>query len=593
MRQWIRNSLQRKLTVLMLISTLIPLLFLGLFSFNTSSQVMEQNINQSGMDTLSQMEGNLQFQMRDIENISLFLIGLRDIQQFAAGSGENNELRTRVLGMLTNLVSSKTYISDITIYSNRFDSSLSTATLYKSDLHRLVDIDRVTEKMWTSLYSVEDYAGEHHVVSFIRPLRSINTYKPLGWILISLDEQVISRHWKEVQLGGGQGEVVLVDGQGLVLSSTNREWLSKPLDSLYPGLKQELDQSAPQKGMRTYGEGEGKKTILYTRDSLAGWTLAGVFPYELYRTQSRYILQLTELAVGLSVLINALLILFIVRRITNPLRLLTRLLSKVNPDEPMPVYQTRSKDEIGQLAQSYSMLGTHIEQLKKKLIRHEARKKEADLRALQAQINPHFLYNTLSSVHWMALMADEKKIADMVGGLSDFLRFSLNKGNEFCEVHQEISHIKNYVTVQSIRFPDKFNVEYVIQPELQDKYMLKLLLQPLVENAMIHGILKKEGTGNITVCIERKGNRMNLMVLDDGIGMTEERLEFVRQSLQPGESGESPTEVYGLRNVNERLLLHYGPDSQLHIESRLHAGTRISFSIPILTEAQHENHDRG
>lgn len=592
MRRWIGNSLRRKLSVLMLASTLIPLLFLGIFAFYTSSRVTEQNLNQAGMDTLSQMEGYLQFQLRDVENVSLFLIGQQDVQRFAAGTDDDVELRTRVLGMLVSLVSSKEYIADITVYSNRFDLPVSTATFYRSDLHEQLALEDVTAKRWTRLYTVEDYAGEHRLVSFIRPLRSINDYEPLGWISISLDERTISRNWGEAQLGGGQGEVVLFDGEGNLLSSTDKNRLSESIDALYPGLRQHLDRAKPAKGVSAYGDGRDKKTVLYSRQALGGWTLAGVFPYELYRSQSEYIVRLTVLAVALSVLINALLILFTARRITNPLRLLTRLLTKIDPDEPLPVVPIRSNDEIGQLARSYGLLGTHIEQLKKKLVRNEARKKEADMRALQAQINPHFLYNTLSSVHWIALMADEKKIADMVGALSDFLRFSLNKGNEFCEVRDEISHIKNYVMVQSIRFPDKFDVDYVVHPAAQTKRMVKLLLQPLVENAMIHGVQKKEGKGNIAVSVELRGNRLFFLVLDDGVGMTEERLAFVRNSLRPDGGGETLTEVYGLRNVNERLLLHYGPDAMLHIDSKPQAGTRVSFSTPVL-EGSHEDHDRG
>ncbi|MNJ50135.1 putative sensor-like histidine kinase [compost metagenome] len=120
--------------------------------------------------------------------------------------------------------------------------------------------------------------------------------------------------------------------------------------------------------------------------------------------------------------------------------------------------------------------------------------------------------------------------------------------------------------------------------------MLKLLLQPLVENALIHGIQKKEGTGTITVYLEQKGSHMSFLVLDDGIGMTEEQLHTVRSNLQVRDGEMISSASYGLRNVNERLILHYGPESQLEIESRLHAGTRVSFSIPILEE-HNENHD--
>jgi two-component system sensor histidine kinase YesM len=282
---------------------------------------------------------------------------------------------------------------------------------------------------------------------------------------------------------------------------------------------------------------------------------------------------------------------FVIRKVTTPLGSLTRLLTKINPDEPLPHYPVYTSDEIGRLAGSYNLLSTHIEALKKQLIHNETRKKEADMRALQAQINPHFLYNTLSSIHWIALLNEENRIAEMVGALSDFLRFSLNKGKEYCKVSQELAHIRNYVQVQSIRFPDEFTVDYVVDARLSDSFMLKLLLQPLVENAMIHGIQMKEEPGVISIYVELKGNSMYVKVMDDGIGMTEERLREVTESLYPAEETIANDASYGLRNVHERLQLHYGLDSGIKIEIRLNEGTCVSFSIPVL-EDNHENLDR-
>jgi two-component system sensor histidine kinase YesM len=574
----------------MLVTSLIPLLFLGGFAFSISSKITEEKTEQAGIDTLRQMDGNLRFIIKDVESMSIFLMGQRDIQQYLSGPEDDVSARTRILGFMANLRSSKEYISNITIYpANSFDP-MSTVNLYESDLGNLINIREVTGKMWTGLYSVLDFSGRSNVISFIRPLRSVDNYRTLGWMSISLDEKVISRYWSEPKLGDGQGQVALVNDEGVILSATDKSWLSRPFDSLLPGVSSMMKPDLY--GSLNVGEGQSKKTILYFREPLVGWKLVGIIPFDLYKAQNRYIIQLTVAAVALSVIATSGLILFLIYRVTNPLRALTRLLSKINPEEPLPHYTVGSSDEIGKLAESYNRLGLHIEKLKRQVIRNETQKKEADMRALQAQINPHFLYNTLSSIHWIALMNDEKRIADMVGALSDFLRFSLNKGKEFCPVHQELAHIRNYVQVQSIRYPDKFDVDIVVDPELQDKYMLKLLLQPLVENAMIHGIQKKEGKGMITVYVERKANRMSFLVLDDGVGMPEEQLQAVRRSLRPpSEEQLGPEASYGLRNVHERLQLHYGPDSGLVIESREHEGTRISFSIPVL-EVQHENHDR-
>jgi len=595
MRRWLGLSLGRKLSFIMLITTLIPLVFLGGFAYRISSGITEEKAEQSGIDTLRQMDANLRFMLQDVENLSITLIGQSDIQQYVNRPDADFASQTRILGLMANLVSSKDYISNVTIYPANANPVLSTAAIYSSDLEEQVMIREVGTKLWTELYTVEKYNGKSKVLSFIRPLRSVNNYQTMGWLVISLDERAISRYWSQPKLGDGQGNVALINDKGHVVSATDDQWLGRPFESLYPGISPGLKSGAY--GTITYGEGKHeKKSMLYYKEPLVGWTLVGVIPFELYSAQNRYILQLTAIAVLISIFATVGIIFFVVHRVTNPLRALTRLLSKVNPEEPLPLYATNSSDEIGKLAESYNMLGSHIEKLKMQVIRNEARKKEADMRALQAQINPHFLYNTLSSIHWIALLTEEKRIADMVGALSDFLRFSLNKGKEFCPVHQELAHIRNYAQVQSIRFPDKFDVDIVVDPELQDQYMLKLLLQPLVENAMIHGVQKKDGKGHITVYVERKEEHMFFLVLDDGIGMTEEQLAAIYQSLQepPDQQDFSDVASYGLRNVNERLRLHYGPDAGLVIESKLHSGTRISFTIPMLEGGgSHENLDRG
>ncbi|SFL25959.1 two-component system, sensor histidine kinase YesM [Paenibacillus sp. 1_12] len=587
--RWMGNSLGRKLTFIMLVTTLIPLMLLGGFAYVISSKITEEKTEQAGIDTLRQMDGNLRFIIKDVENMSIFLIGQSNVQQYINSVDDDVGSQTRIRSFMTNLISSKEYISNVEIIPANSNPPLSTTNLYQSDLDSLVNVREVTGKMWTTLYQVQNYAGNQRVISFIRPLRSIDDYRNLGWLTISLDEKVISRYWSEPKLGDGQGTVALLNEQGIVLSATDKSWLSQSLNELMPGVLSGLKPISF--GVLNHGEGRAKKTILYFREPLVGWVLVGVIPFDLYSAQNRYILQLTGVAVALSIVATTGLILFLIQRITNPLRVLTRLIAKVNPEEPLPLYSVASSDEIGKLAESYNMLGKHIEKLKKQVIRNEAHKKEADMRALQAQINPHFLYNTLSSIHWIALMNDEKRIADMVGALSDFLRFSLNKGKEFCPVHQELAHIKNYAQVQSIRYPDKFDMDIVVDPELRDRYMLKLLLQPLVENAMLHGIQKKEGKGMISVYVEQKANRMSFLVLDDGVGMTEEQLELIQNNLNPPDGELYPDVSYGLRNVNERLQLHYGMDAGLVIESRLHVGTRISFSIPVL-EGLHENHDR-
>lgn len=604
MRGWMTSSLQRKLSVVVAGSMIVPMLALGLFAFLISSRISEEKTKLTGSDMLKQMDANVRFMLEDIETISIFLIGERDLQAYLSQTEDEESERIALVGRMTNLAASKPYIANIAIYPGQFQAGLSTAYWYESGLPKEAEQAFAGGvKVWSGVYEVHDYAGPRQVITLFRPIRSVHDFRHLGWLAISLDERELSRNWKAPELGQAAGQVELIGKDGTILSASDSGRLGQPLEAYRPGLLQLItsraagpEEVAYRSGSVIYGEGEGKSTVLYRRQPLTGWILTGSVPYDQYRAENRYMLTLTAAVVGLSVALSVLLIWFIVRRITLPLRVLTRHLSRIDPERPLPRFPADTDDEIGRLGRSYNMLGAHIERLKREVIQGEVRKKEADLRALQAQINPHFLYNTLSSVHWIALMSGERRIAEMVEGLSDFLRISLNQGREYCPVEQELAHIHNYVRVQSIRYPDKFIVDYMVDEDLQNKWMLKLLLQPLVENAMIHGIQKREGLGTITILLQHEGHSMKVMVLDDGIGMAPERLQEVRDALAAPLSKQARSsgigDSYGLGNVNERLLLHYGKAALLQVESREGEGTQVSFSIPLMEEAPHEHTDR-
>lgn len=328
------------------------------------------------------------------------------------------------------------------------------------------------------------------------------------------------------------------------------------------------------------------------------WKLVGIIPSQEYRSQNQYFLKLTAVAVTVAVVFVIVLVLFLIQKITNPLSVLAKFLKNSSPEEPLPALPVKTVDEVGQLIISYNRLSSRIVKLTDEVKLSESLKKEADMHALQVQINPHFLYNTLSSIHWLALMNQDVKIAEMVGSLSDFLRFSLNNGQEYCTIQQEIMHVRHYVNIQKIRYPDKFEFDVRVEESLYNQTMLKLLLQPLVENSMLHGILSRDGLGTITIYGERVPGGIRFTVEDDGIGMSPDRLRWLQEQLtehpQQQEREKAGRGSYGLRNVHKRLLLHYGRDAGLEIESTEGAGTRVLFTIPdTMDDTGHEGINKG
>ncbi|MFE4712499.1 sensor histidine kinase [Paenibacillus sp. NPDC056722] len=583
---WFKRSLKRKLSLLLLVAIVFPLLGAGVVTYRIASNLTEKIEKQSGMNTLRQLSDKLDFIINDIETMSVFIIGQRNIQSYLGSDREDISLYSQSVAFLLNLASSKPYISNITITSGNGYPALSNTTILHSGLHNLLENSadyNPTQKWWTPLYenqTTDD--GIKRVFSLVRPIRSTDKFQLLGEMSISVDvdeiqEMLGDAAWNET------GRLWLINQDNRIMSSQTGEGLNRPLAQLLPGLG---DLRGTDGVLKLDQGGESNTLLYYTLPSL-NWKLVGVIPTTMYTAQNEYVLTLTAVAIGVAAVLAGGLVLYFTAWVTRPLTKLARKLKSLSPGDPVKQFEVRSTDEIGMVLHSYNKLGQRIERLKSQLQLEEAKKKEVDIQALQAQIHPHFLYNTLSSIHWIALMNKDTQVAEMVGALGDFLRFSLNDGKEFCSVGQEVSHAQNYVHIMSKRFQDKFDCTFLIDPEIQGRTMLKLLLQPLIENSIMHGLKKKQGKGTIFVHAEPRGEGMSFVVEDTGVGMDEEKLIQLRSMLLVGETNEqsrsgSLNSGYGLSSVHRRLKLHYGNGAGLHIESTPGGGTRISFTIPVL-----------
>lgn len=589
MQQWLGKSLKHKLSLLIIIATLVPLLFLGIFSFNIAKSLTEEKAKITGMNTLRQLEAYLDTMVKDVENISLFLIGHTGVQAYLKTEQSNYVQQTTVINFLTNLAFSKDYIANIIVEPLGSKDAISHKSLVRSEFRNITetvpDYYEHHPKWWSFVHRQWTFEGVRKVITLARPIRSTDKYKPIGNLQINLDQGVIANQFRQAVLEK-TGFVLLLDENNRIIAGPPDMETNLTLADYYPAIGEFEGLS----GNIDYGEGSSKKTILYKKMSSVNWKLVGIIPSQEYRSQNQYFIKLTAVAVTVAILLAIVLVLFLIQKITNPLSVLTKFLKNSSPEEPLPALPVKTVDEVGQLIISYNRLSSRIVKLTDEVKLNESLKKEADMHALQVQINPHFLYNTLSSIHWLALMNQDVKIAEMVGSLSDFLRFSLNNGQEYCTIQQEIMHVRHYVNIQTIRYPEKFEFKDHVEEDLYQHTMLKLLLQPLVENSMLHGILSRDGIGTITIRGHREPEGIRFVVEDDGIGMTAERLKWLQEQLVENplqyEKGQAPRGSYGLRNVHKRLLLHYGKDAGLRVESTEGAGTRVMFTIPDLPEIQ-------
>lgn len=234
--------------------------------------------------------------------------------------------------------------------------------------------------------------------------------------------------------------------------------------------------------------------------------------------------------------------------------------------------------EAKQLSESLNTMIDKINELLEQVKKEQIRIRKAEFELLQAQINPHFLYNTLDTIIWLAESDEQKQVVHMVESLSDFFRTSLNQGKDIISIKEEIQHVRSYLEIQQMRYQDILEYEINVPEEFYQNTIPKITVQPLVENALYHGIKNKRGKGKITVRGYREGSFFILEVQDNGIGMQPERLEQVRNALVHKQFVES--KVYGLYNVNERIRLNCGEEYGLRISSTYQEGTTVKIFLP-------------
>lgn len=266
----------------------------------------------------------------------------------------------------------------------------------------------------------------------------------------------------------------------------------------------------------------------------------------------------------------------VTKSITQPIRELCGATRQVAKGDFTPA-EIESGDEIQVLTNSFNDMAEKIQYLIENIKKEQVNLRDTELKLLQAQINPHFLYNTLDAIIWMAEGGQDREVVTMVSALSEFFRTTLSEGKDYITIQEEEAHIRSYLSIQEFRYADILEYDIQIDPSLYEEYILKLILQPLVENALYHGIKNKRGKGKITVRGYSEGEEILLEVQDNGIGMDERELETLQRKLR-GE--EVPERGFGLGNVNERIRLNYGEPYGISFTSKKGEGTTAVVCIP-------------
>lgn len=435
--------------------------------------------------------------------------------------------------------------------------------------------------VWFSTHT-DSYAVETTGQPFVSVgLRVIDraTGRICGAVLIDIEEKLLLNKLKSSRLSE-TGYMFLLDNRNNVVSNPGNVITSQILKDMD---SRGISSDNATNSFITNGLGQ-RSIVIYKVSSLTGWKVGGVIPIrELTRDSDKIGLIIVAMLLFICML-DVIAAWYTSNSIANPIRKLMYLMRKVEDGDLSVSMNVKYNDEIGQLGRSFNIMIEKIGFLMDSVYKEQKNLRKAELKALQAQINPHFLYNTLDSIIWMSKANRNEEVITMVSALTKLFRIALSRGKDVISIQEEIEHINSYLTIQHIRYKNKFTFDINVDEALYKYSIMKLILQPIVENSIYHGIKEKRGMGYIEVRGRDLGDTIVFEVVDNGKGMSKDKLNALRNALNNGTR--EKIESYGIRNVNERIKIFFGAEYGLTFFSEEDVGTRVEIKIPKLLEVE-------
>ncbi len=413
---------------------------------------------------------------------------------------------------------------------------------------------------------------DKYVIPLVRSIVFIDNNKHVGWQYINFSPSLISDTLNKYNVSSGD-YIFLLDGNMQCVYASAPNYVGRDMSCLSEIVSKE------QKFTMYDFNGE-KMQAVYSRSDYSGFSLVYMLNYKVIQQQNTTITRMMFVIIAITITISVLMTLFLTTNLTNPLSKVISRVKGIAMKEYSPVPEIEGEDEIGLLGKEINILGSRVKQLINDAKENEKAKKDLEFKVLQNQINPHFIYNVLNSIKIMSEVQKSNGIYNTVTALGELLRETSKDTSDEITLRHELFLIEKYVDIQRIRMMGLIKVEYQVDEKLLDYKILKFLLQPIVENSIIHGLCDKKGMGIIIISAEdTKEDIIEISIMDNGIGMSEKKLE----QIMLGEEGSRPVSKYssiGLLNVSDRIKLTYGEHYGLKISSVENKYTKVIVTLP-------------
>ncbi|WP_168119569.1 histidine kinase [Paenibacillus sp. HB172176] len=553
-----RGTLFHKLLLALVISVSLPVVLLGYVSYDRSKDQIEEVARVFLSDNVNQNAQRMERVLTDAESLSEKALASQELQQLLKSpSPASFSDEIAFIQEMNTLISELKGPYELYVFPLQIDKFPNYANLlqYKqvSPSQELYDEAAALhgKGFWTTGWN-EQWKAPDFI--YVRQIRTLDNFTPVGVMAIRIPQFMI----RDQLIGPSlypQAAIIIADGDGRILSHED------PSQYGQPSLLKQGDSSYLHASLQL---------------SVKDWTLSILLPRADITANLQKVQRFSIWMVALSLLLIVLLLSLIARSFTNPIKQIISYMKKVRIGQLKPMPEQDRQDEIGQWIYGYNAMIFSLQEQMDTIREMEKEKNDLERQMLILQINPHFLYNTLDSIKWKAQAIDEPVISEMVTRLAGMFRFTLSDGNGWTTVEREIEHVKNYAAIEQLRNPGQFKMLYQIQSDLLGARMLQLMLQPLVENAIRHGMNKRtDGRGKILITAMIEDEHIAITIADNG----------------PGAQG-GQSEGIGLANVRQRLRIYFGEAYKLETEST-EKGYTVKLKHPLLpADAAIEKLDR-
>lgn len=564
-----------------IIAVLSLVIFL-LFSLNYTEQTVISNSRDYTLQLVEQVNGDIDSYITYMENIAQMVIGNKDLTDYLFGKEGYREAGERLQSQFETVMDSRSDILNLAAFADNGRYILNRG---EDPVNPYANMEEMEWYQTTMAAGGNQVITPSHVqnivdktyswvVTLSKALRNPETGELEGVFFVDLNYSSINTLCEDIELGN-KGYLFIVDRNGKIIYHPKQQLL-------YSGVKnEEIDQVLATGTGSFLTEGENKQLYSIFKSAKTGWSVVGVSSVAEFM-KNRTEIQLTYMLIAAGIIVfSMLLALWLSGEITKPVKDLEKSMKEVQKGNFRPVNASmEGNNEIASLGRSFGIMTEKIGQLMDENVREQRAKRKSELKALQAQINPHFLYNTLDSIIWMAESGKNQEVVKMTSALSKLLRQSIGNEDEIVTIRKEMEYTSNYLAIQKMRYRDQLEYIIDVDEEILDQEIVKLVIQPLVENAIYHGIKYVEGKGMLIILGSMRGGKVVLSIQDNGPGMDQETLKHILEKKEAPAGKAKKSGHVGVYNVHNRIQLYYGKEYGLFYESAPGMGTCVYITIP-------------